>query len=144
MHIGANELKTLAWAHLKPHWDGYARGFTVRLEDLVLRNQKWAKIAPPVHGVDRDAIASDFYKEKKQGAGLKFDPGKGAQIYLHLPPPLCRALEDHLTMLESLELERRARAHEAHLHSGTEREHQRGSHLPVRSVVPWRDDSTSV
>ncbi|KAI0640540.1 hypothetical protein C8Q79DRAFT_443227 [Trametes meyenii] len=101
VHIGAKQLKQLAWDQLRPVWQRYAEGFPLSLDVLTLRDQHWARIDPKVPDVD--AIASLFFKQDKrkpappgQEPVKKFDVGKGATVYLHLPPEVHQAFEDHL------------------------------------------------
>ncbi|KAI9058571.1 hypothetical protein FKP32DRAFT_1687188, partial [Trametes sanguinea] len=68
VHIGARELKQLAWAQLQPGWTQYAQGYPLALDDLVLRNKSWARIEPGFPD-DRDVLAGEFFKEKKAGTG---------------------------------------------------------------------------
>ncbi|KAI0645259.1 hypothetical protein C8Q79DRAFT_1104724 [Trametes meyenii] len=101
VHIGANALKALAWEQLRPVWERYADGFPLSPDLLTLRDQHWARIDPKTPDVD--AIAAPFFKQDKkkptppgQDPVKKFDAGKGATVYLHLPPEIHRALEDYL------------------------------------------------
>ncbi|CDO70145.1 hypothetical protein BN946_scf184783.g29 [Trametes cinnabarina] len=98
VHIGARDLKLLAWQQLESAWMRVTRSFPIGLDDFVLRNRKWAKIEPR-SPIDCDALADEFFKEKKPGAGIKFDPGKGTEVYLHVLPDKWREVEEHLTRI---------------------------------------------
>ncbi|KAI9058420.1 hypothetical protein FKP32DRAFT_1680825 [Trametes sanguinea] len=100
VHIGARELKKLAWQELYPAWQRFSEGFRLSLDDLVLRDQKWAKIVP--REPDCDVIAHEFFKEKKPGAGLKFDPSKKTKVFLHLPDYIWVELESYLSDCEDV------------------------------------------
>ncbi|KAI9068217.1 hypothetical protein FKP32DRAFT_1683478 [Trametes sanguinea] len=108
VHIGAQELKQLAWAQLQPGWTQYAQGYPLALDDLVLRNKSWARIEPGFPD-DRDVLAGEFFKEKKAGTGPKFDPGKGTEVHLHVPQDIWNGFEAYLHAREAAELEEQLR-----------------------------------
>ena len=86
-HIGATELKQLAFGALAPRWEDYSHGFPLRLEDVTLRNHHWAHLTS-----EEDAIYIQFLKEGKDGV-KKFRTGK-CIIWLEIPAKLFNQFED--------------------------------------------------
>jgi hypothetical protein len=80
-HIGAWELKQLAFEALAPRWEDYSQGFPIGIEDVILRNHHWAQLTS-----ETDAIYDQFLKEGKDGIP-KFRAGK-CIVYLDMPAKL--------------------------------------------------------
>ncbi|KAL0945786.1 hypothetical protein HGRIS_012074 [Hohenbuehelia grisea] len=105
VHIGATELKAVLFYAVLPKFVKRSKGFTLRIEDVELRNSQWAEIVPNTAlSSDVDAIAAHFYKSRGNNKGKltvpTFAPGKGIELYLAID---YEQYEDILTYREKEE-----------------------------------------
>ncbi|KAG6808192.1 hypothetical protein H0H92_005087, partial [Tricholoma furcatifolium] len=96
LHIGANELKALLFNLILPTWTKYSGGFSIGINDVIMRNKDWVEIRPK--DPDMDAISASFLKDGKKGESI-FKPGR-CLIYLHLPNDVYKLYEDWIEAQE--------------------------------------------
>ncbi|OBZ65147.1 hypothetical protein A0H81_14875 [Grifola frondosa] len=105
VHVGARELKTIAFNTIKDAWARFSDGFPLHEDDLILRDKGWAYITPKQP--DRDVLEEEFWKKDAKGVKV-FQRGKGTHIQLHMPNALWREYDVYATKLAAAEIERDA------------------------------------
>ena len=77
-HIGASELKAMAWKRLQPLWLEWSHGFRLSINQLHLRQQKgYVEITK-----ESDAIWDFYWKKKGNAKAHKFDPNVEVSLFL--------------------------------------------------------------
>lgn len=96
VHIGANELKILCFHAIERPWKIFTNGFPLSIDDVILRDDKWARIW--AREPDVDVISSRFFHAPKKTGGAPQFRTKKTVINIHIPNSVydayLRALEE--------------------------------------------------
>ncbi|KAJ7726305.1 hypothetical protein DFH07DRAFT_758178 [Mycena maculata] len=82
-HIGADDLKRLCFDALLPVWNEFTSQFPLSIDDVTLRDDKWAVVVP--RNPDVDAIAHKFFHAAKKPNGAPQFRSKKLVMNIHIP-----------------------------------------------------------
>jgi hypothetical protein len=81
VHIGAKELKKIAFIMLLPHFLRWSHNYPLTIENTAIRHKNWQEIIPR-EPRDVNAISDKFFHRKGQDKTPKFVGGQGLDVYV--------------------------------------------------------------
>ncbi|KAJ7645771.1 hypothetical protein B0H17DRAFT_1148314 [Mycena rosella] len=83
VHIGAQDLKQMAHNAILRPWNAHTDHYPLAIDDVILRDEKWALIQPKTPDVD--AIAHKCFVAAKKPGGAPQFRSKKLVVHLHIP-----------------------------------------------------------
>ena len=103
VHIGAQDLLTLAYLHVQPSFLRWSQDYpSLSIVDCTLRSAQWADLTPADPSRDSDVIAKSFFvadRKNSQRMVFKNKPG-GIQVYLQIHDGKYQAILKHKRTVE--------------------------------------------